>query len=666
MTTPTPVSSASDLHPERAAASALAEVIELRGGRELRLPADFAVAALRRLLTLHRAQGEVVEGPCGAERCGRALAAEQWAVRLKDGVGVPLKLLRTSHRLAWAGKVGGDLVFVYPKYSVALSAAHASRLLRALEDVKPELVEADGRPAPWVPLRHVVEVVGAPSGEDDDATLVSGPDALPPAPAEAAVGDDGATFIASDDIRRWYAEVTAQVGVDVPLTLVRGRQNRLGFTSGRVWFDATFRPLRVHLNTCPNADKAEILATIVHELAHPLSRTQVHGDAFKRTLVELAARLFGEAFMAGARAHLERGYTIVDYWVATGIRAALRGGEPPAAKAGDDGQLARVLTKIRKLRELGSNQLGLPEGIAATATANDLTDYDLGDYAVRIDSAGCTSRRLIAAAVFEDGARGAASSPTPWRATATCSRWPSRARRACTSSGATATSSPPSTSTRWSAARASSASARTTWRAGSASARSPQRHLGRRGRRARRRASATAPPSSSGRSSTPSTPRIARRRAPRRVRRARGRRPARGGRGLARGEHEKRGQSARAAASRTARTPPAAPSVARWRSCAGSTAPARHLLLPETVIKSDVAPIEQGACSGQAVDRPDRTGRPGEAVDRPDRTGRSFARPSTGPIEQGACSKEPVDRRHRTARLFDGVRRLARSNRRAA
>jgi hypothetical protein len=104
-------------------------------------------------------------------------------------------------------------------------------------------------------------------------------------------------------------------------------------------------------------------------------------------MLELAERRWGASFFAEARARIAEGVRIVDPWLASGIRAALRGATPPAARQGDDGQLARVVTKIRKLRELAADQLGRPEGIAATAMANDLVvQYGLGSYAVRIDA----------------------------------------------------------------------------------------------------------------------------------------------------------------------------------------------------------------------------------------------------------------------------------------
>ncbi len=99
------------------------------------------------------------------------------------------------------------------------------------------------------------------------------------------------------------------------------------------------------------------------------------------------ARHYGERWFEGARAVLAHSYRVVDNWIASGIRAALRNGEVPTARLADDGQLAKVLMRIKKLRDLGADQIGLPEGIAATAAANDLiTTYGLEGYGVRIDS----------------------------------------------------------------------------------------------------------------------------------------------------------------------------------------------------------------------------------------------------------------------------------------
>jgi hypothetical protein len=139
----------------------------------------------------------------------------------------------------------------------------------------------------------------------------------------------------------------------------------------------------VILEVCPNADLAEILATLVHELAHPLSAlrggTGKHDLVMKRTMVDLAARQWGESWFATAHQRLEQATHVVDGWLTTCIRAALRDAEPPTPRVAEDEQMARILGRLKKLRDLGADQCGRPEGITATAAANDLvTCYELG------------------------------------------------------------------------------------------------------------------------------------------------------------------------------------------------------------------------------------------------------------------------------------------------
>ena len=157
-------------------------------------------------------------------------------------------------------------------------------------------------------------------------------------------------------------------------------------TTGRVWYGAGFVPRRVRLEVCPNSDLAEVAATLVHELAHPLSRTTDHGTRFKRTAAELAAAVWGAPHLAEAARQVPERHAVVDAWLATGIRAADSGNPPPLPQTGDDGNTARVVSLIRKLRALAADQPGEPEAVAATARANDLTTiYGLAGYEVRLD-----------------------------------------------------------------------------------------------------------------------------------------------------------------------------------------------------------------------------------------------------------------------------------------
>ena len=353
------------------AAETLAEVVRLRSGREVHLPPQFARAAVEAWLKLYKAAGDVIEGPSGPEATGRALSANEWAIRLTSYRWDPKLHARDVRRH------GDQLVYIFAKHTVALAAAPAGYLLRALEQVKPEEFDAEGRPLPWVPVRHETQALGGASGRDDDAVVLSSDAELPPTHDETA----------DAEIQDRFDKLSRSAGVAPALTLTRGRVNKLGFTTGRVWYGQDGVPRRVHLTTCPNSDVAEVLATIVHELAHPLSGKRDHGDAFKVAMVGLAERHWGPEWFVEARQRLAERYHILDYWLAAGIRCALRDSAPPVARNGDDGHMARVVTKIRKLRELAADQLGRPEGISATAMANDLiTTYGLGDYTVHIDA----------------------------------------------------------------------------------------------------------------------------------------------------------------------------------------------------------------------------------------------------------------------------------------
>lgn len=375
------------------AAQTVATVEKYRDRHIVRLPPRFAHAAVRRLLEAHHARGEIIDGPADL---GRAIGAEAWAIALEPGVGAPLHLCAPTH--AYAGR----RIFVFPRHVICASPADAARLLRALEDVKPEELDADGRPLPWVPLHRKTEALGGREDDEDDATFVAHPDELPAIAARPEARSDPKP---DPTISGWLDALARTAGLTRPmLDVTRAQQSRLGFCAGRVFLDRDFAPLLIQLEPCPNSDAAEVLATLTHELAHPLARTRLHDLAFKRTLVELAERHFGARWFVGARAHLERPFRVVDYWVASGIRAALKGGEPPALKGGDDGQLAKVLGRIRKLRDLAHDQLGQPEGIAATAAANDLiTTYGLESYSVHID-AGLHEQMVDRFVPLEDGA----------------------------------------------------------------------------------------------------------------------------------------------------------------------------------------------------------------------------------------------------------------------
>lgn len=359
----------------------LAEVVRLPFGKEVRLPPRFARAAVERFLENWSLSGLVVQGPCGPGFC-RALAEGEWAV----GIRTPSWLARLPLLGGIPGQIPGFTAFIYPRYTVRLDSRSVRWLLSALEEVKPDELDAEGRPLTWVPPRVRRARPGDGAAGEADVEIVAGTAALPPLPAPGP-GPADATF-PDAQIRGWFDELAALAGFSgLPLELVRGAGDRLGFTAGRIWLDRDLHPLRVRLVTCPNSDPAEIQATMVHELGHALSRSTGHDDGFRSAMLDLAARRWGERWFAGARSAAGERTARVDAWVACGIRAAGREeGVPPLPREAADDQLLRLVARVRRLRELAADQLGLPEAIAAAAMANDLvTLYDLGHVGVGAD-----------------------------------------------------------------------------------------------------------------------------------------------------------------------------------------------------------------------------------------------------------------------------------------
>jgi len=365
------------------AAQLLAEVVHVPFGQEVRLPHAFARAAVEGLFAILRVPGQVHEGPADPATAGLALAAGEWALRIPERcqLNPPLLIGGDPRRLA------GDRVHVYPRDTVRLDLRYVRWLLSALEAVKPDELDPTGRPYPWVPPSSRLERLATAAPEEEDVTILGHDEPPPPLPAATPVPNT--PIIADAQIHGWHDELSRLAGFPgLPLQLVRGADNQLGFTGGRIWLAAGLAPRRVRLVTCPNSDPAEILATIVHELAHGLCHTTGHGADFQRTMLALAGRRWGERWFAGARTQIGERCALVDRWLACGIRAALRDeGTPPLPVTDEEEGLLRVVTRIRRLRELAADQLGLPEAIVATAMANDLvTLHGLSHYGVRTDA----------------------------------------------------------------------------------------------------------------------------------------------------------------------------------------------------------------------------------------------------------------------------------------
>lgn len=351
---------------------ALADVRDLGRVGVVRLPARLAKAAVAHLMleNLRLASCEVLEGL--AEDPGA------WGLRVPhascERVLAPLD----------KSTDGALDTYRFPRHEVVLFRRYVPWLLAALEAVKPDALDAEGRPLPWVEGLSATETLGIVPGVDAEEVTQTATDpgpATPDAPASEPPIRDA-------EIRAHFDRFLGVAGLGpVPLTSIRGTVDKCGFTSGRVWHRQDGTPLRVRITTCPNSDLAEILATLLHELAHVLVRSADHGAPFKNALVDLAERCFpGDRFL-GARQNLDEGYHVLDAWVTACIRQTLIGQDPPLPQTDDELGMAEIAARVRKARALGADRCGSWEGIRATAVANQLvTLYGMNDYRVRIES----------------------------------------------------------------------------------------------------------------------------------------------------------------------------------------------------------------------------------------------------------------------------------------
>ena len=366
--------------------SQLAERMTRRyGGVLVALPRATAAAAVAVMLDewgVHDAR--VIDEADVRTPRGKPIGEEFWAVVI-PALDVPRLRSILLDGDWFAGPTMTDRTegwWLFPRHCVRIHEGFEHALRRALDQVTPEPLTEAGVPAPWVTAEAPTTRLGGDRNlEEDVETVPEGP-VHPPLPPQEAVPlqpDDDPT------VRAAFRRLCARCGFgDVPLDIARPTDSRDGFVAGRVWLSKR-GPERVRVEIGPNADAAEIWATLLHEAAHGLQPARGHGTAFKRALVELAAAEFGPEWFAVARQLLGRAHSAIDIWIAVGVRAALQGGAPPAQEVGDEGQLARVVGRIQKLRRLARSQAGTPEGRSACAKANDLlARWDLGAYSVRL------------------------------------------------------------------------------------------------------------------------------------------------------------------------------------------------------------------------------------------------------------------------------------------
>jgi hypothetical protein len=356
------------------------------GAVRVSLPAGLAAEAVQHYLkgwrglrgqvhTTKNAGGRAVPEGCWAISIDRRLAV--WAERVVRGKGGGLVV-------AWNER--DRLFFLQPLHSIVVVEGHEDAVLRSLEAVKPERLDERGLPVSWRPAAPPTRSLGGERGREDDVERVDAAPALPPAPAgtrpELDPSDD-------DSIASALAWAAGRAGFGaVPLVLVRQDAVQDGFVPGRIWL-APGGPVKVRLDPGPNADAAELWATLLHELSHGLAGGGAHDRAFRAAMVGLAESIFTEGVFAQCWARLDGATTALDAWLSLCIRAALRGTPPPVPvkDRGDEGQLARVVGRITKLRRLARSSPGSPEAVSASAVANELLlRWDLGSYQVRLEA----------------------------------------------------------------------------------------------------------------------------------------------------------------------------------------------------------------------------------------------------------------------------------------
>lgn len=351
-----------------------------RVGGALALPADLAEAAISAFFEGYHVSGvRCVRDPEVAWTAhGIRLPPGNWAIVLpatRQAIGTLSRIVpKAAQHLIQRGPT--HLIVVQPASQITLKQPSARRLKQALAAVQPK--QANGLPLPWVTPTAATEALGRPADEGDVVVEASALDAAPEGRAATAWLSDA---IIRDDLTR----IARRLGLPaIPLTIRRGAVHKRGFVTGRVHLRGS-RPLRMIVTTCPNADRAEVAATLLHECVHALTPGAGHAVRFKRRLVESAEAVWGEALFAGARAAISGPYSTIDAWIAVGIRAHLEGRPPPAAIVPGEAAIAVVVRRIQKLRALAHDQLGTPEGCSADARANTLiVTHGLGRYQIAL------------------------------------------------------------------------------------------------------------------------------------------------------------------------------------------------------------------------------------------------------------------------------------------
>ena len=362
---------------DQASANGLVQALERhQGGVLVALPTERAADALAIFLESLGVRGATVHVDPTARVAGIGrLGAHRWAVQVprRTPGSVQQVLLHDDWFATPTARDARSLWWVFPRFCLRLHRSAEESLRQALDLVSPELVDEAGVPLPWVPARPPTTTLGGERSLDDDIESVQ------PGPPLAPLLFRSTRPLNPDDdgsIRDALRRICAQAGFgDVPLLLKRVDESRDGFVAGRIWM-STRGPERIRIEVGPNADAAEIWATMTHEVAHGLAPGDGHGRVFKQSLVDLASGIFGPEWFQIARAKVVDAHAALDCWIAVGIRAAVNEERRADRDDGDEEAACPCGRPDPKSRRLARSQAGRPEGRAACARQMTLVRWD--------------------------------------------------------------------------------------------------------------------------------------------------------------------------------------------------------------------------------------------------------------------------------------------------
>ncbi len=304
-----------------------------------------------------------------------------------------LKNLKHFKRLHLDGSIryfGQKFACLFDGNTIKMPKQEGNLLLRALEELRLDEVDENGLPRPWVEPTLAASM-GVERDEKKAIMLSEDEDPSQKEPKNYIIYPDDLTKTSHEEIKKIFDQICQMLHQEpFPLNLFLAKKNYHGFVSGRFFYkkrEGYIQPVKMNLIICPNADMAEIIATLIHEFAHIKVPQAGHGPLFKETMFDIAGQLYGHEHFREFRqlAHSNR-VAFSDMRLAAAIRLLLQEGKTLQLKMPEEQRLARILLRIRQLRALADRHPGTHEAITATAIANTLiVEYDLGDYHLKID-----------------------------------------------------------------------------------------------------------------------------------------------------------------------------------------------------------------------------------------------------------------------------------------